>query len=71
LNKITIQRRLSGILDKAESCHAAWRDSVAPKHVARLNLAMSAKLASVVDQSRQSMWCDPSGSFGVTKRASS
>ena len=34
-------------LYKAESRHGAWRDSIAPKHVARLSLATSKSLARV------------------------
>ena len=34
-------------LYSTESRHAAWRDSVALKHVARLSLAMSGPLARV------------------------
>ena len=34
-------------LYSAESRHGAWRDSVAPKHVARLSLATSDPLARV------------------------
>ena len=34
-------------LYSAESRHGAWRDSVAPKHVARLRLAMSSAASRV------------------------
>jgi hypothetical protein len=60
---------------KAESRHDAWHDSVAPKHVARLNLAMSATFSGVAGRSRQNMQRDPSRSpatrFDVTKKTSS